>query len=77
MAEATRDRDYSEDEFSSALAEALTSFKYDSLKAEQIVFATCNLFKGRCFGGSSDRFWKKFDLSTNSKGVGTLTKWKR
>lgn len=36
MAEATRDRDYSEDEFSSALAEALTSFKYDSLKAEQI-----------------------------------------
>ena len=35
-------RDFSEDEFSSAVAEALMSFKYYSLKAEQIEQSVCD-----------------------------------
>ena len=50
-------RGFSEDEFSTALAEALRYFKYDFLKVYRVHTAG-NLFTGRCFGGLPTGFGK-------------------
>ena len=74
MADTERDVTLSEDEFSTALAEALRSFKYDSLSRADKVLAAGNLFTGRCFGGSAYGFREELNLPNNSKGVGVFEK---
>ena len=56
MADAVRG--FSEDEFSTALAEALRYFKYDFLKVEQ----TECIRRVRCFGGSAYGFREELNL---------------
>ena len=64
-------RGFSEDEFSTALAEALRYFKYDSLKVEQTdcIRRVICLREDRCSGGSTYGFREELNLPNNSKDV--------
>ena len=69
-------RGFSEDEFSTALAEALRYFKYDSLKVEQTecIRRVICLREDVLAVSSAYGFREELNLSNNSKDVGVFEK---
>ena len=72
---ADTERGFSEDEFSTALAEALRYFKYDSLKVEQIeCLQRVICLREDVLGVLPTGFGKSLIYQNNSKGVRVFEK---